>query len=52
VIERSLIGESCSVGAGATVRGAILASRVEVAADADLSPGSVVGEDERVPVNA
>jgi mannose-1-phosphate guanylyltransferase len=52
VVERSLIGESCSVGAGATVRGAILAPRVEVAAEADLSPGSVVGEDERVPVNA
>jgi mannose-1-phosphate guanylyltransferase len=52
VIERSLIGEGCSVEAGATVRGAILAPRVEVAAEADLAPGSVVGEDEKVPVNA
>jgi mannose-1-phosphate guanylyltransferase len=52
VIERSLIGENCSVEAGATVRGAILAPRVEVAAEADLAPGSVVGEDEKVAVNA
>jgi mannose-1-phosphate guanylyltransferase len=52
VIERSLIGEGCSVGAAATIRGAILAPRVEVEPEADLGPGSVFGEDERVAVNA
>jgi mannose-1-phosphate guanylyltransferase len=52
VVERSLIGERCTLGAGATVRGAILAPGVEVAPEADLSPGSVVGEDERIAVNA
>jgi mannose-1-phosphate guanylyltransferase len=52
VIERSLIGGGCSVGAGAIIRGAILAPRVEVEPEADLGPGSVFGEDERVAVNA
>ncbi len=52
VIERSLIGGGSSVGAGAKLRGAILAPRVEVEPEAALAPGTVVGEDEKVPVSA
>jgi len=52
VIERSLVGGDSSVGAGAKLQGAILAPRVEVEPEAALAPGTVIGEDEKVPVSA
>ncbi|HEX2359295.1 MAG TPA: NDP-sugar synthase [Solirubrobacterales bacterium] len=43
-VESSVLLATCTVGSGARLRGAILASHVEVAAGAEPEPGSVVGE--------
>jgi mannose-1-phosphate guanylyltransferase len=47
-VDRSVLFEGCRVGAGASIRDAILASGVEVADGSALEPGAVIGEGARV----
>jgi mannose-1-phosphate guanylyltransferase len=52
VIEASALHRGCRVGAGAEIRGAILAAGVEVGDGARIEPGAVIGEGARIAAGA
>ncbi len=52
IVERSILWDGVTVGSGARIAGAILASRVRVGENASIHPGAVIGHDVQIPARS